>query len=494
MSKFILLAILSFFGSCQSHPTRSLASVNDLFSEFRDLECSPEPSIKCSGLFSPKDENETQIALLTNGEASLAARLKTLREAKRSIYIQALVFKADEAGVYISKILMEKKKAGLDVKLIVDTFSNLDLPTQNLFYELKMAGIEVEGYEAAYLGWVNELSHKDPERPNKRFHDKLWIVDGNDPVNRVAIVGGMNIANEYFRVGRKAEKIWRDQDFLVKGNIISDMVKTFERNYIDQKKIKDKHWINTDVTWAIWRKNIARKFRGLLFPKSGDAATIKQIQEIERRASSLIPPLKTAKAQFFQNRPRYSETFIQQVYTRSFSQARQKIVLVNAYFIPNKELIESLKQAARNGAEVTIITNSPETNDLPEMAYASRYTYKDLLSVNRDVRTKGRLRIYEWQGHRYGEGTIHAKFAVIDEHTIIGGSYNLDPRSEKLNSETILVFENEIMAKALTGYEMSVDIKKSRLISDVDAENYYNPRNPPDVFKLLIWNGLKGML
>lgn len=100
---------------------------------------------------------------------------------------------------------------------------------------------------------------------------------------------------------------------------------------------------------------------------------------------------------------------------------------MNACFIPNDVLINSLKTAAPNGADVIIITNSPKTNDLPQMAYASRYTYKDLMSINLNPEVKGSLKIYEWQGEN--EGTIHAKFAIINDHAVTGGSYNLDPRS-----------------------------------------------------------------
>ncbi|MDO9184249.1 MAG: phosphatidylserine/phosphatidylglycerophosphate/cardiolipin synthase family protein [Bacteriovorax sp.] len=490
----IILVTTFAFSSCQNISSRKLASINNIFSEYQDLECSPEVKISCSGLFQVHEKEDIKIGLLINGEASLAARLKSLRDAKKSILIQALVFKADEIGNYIAKILVEKKKAGLDVRLIIDTFSNMDVATQNLFYELKLAGIEVEGYETAYLGWVNEVTPKDIKQPNKRFHDKLWLIDSHDEINRVAIVGGMNIANEYFRLGTTSEKIWRDQDFIVKGNIIDDMTTVFERNYKDQKDIKAKHWINTDKTWAIWRKTIGQKFRNKYLQIKGDKNIIKKITKIETDTANIEFSMFPSKSQFFQNRPRNAETYIQQIYKRSFAHAKNKIFLVNAYFIPNQELIDSLKYAAKNGSEVIIVTNSPETNDLPEMSYASRYTYKDLLSVNNDPNTLGSLKIYEWQGHQYGEGTIHAKFAVIDDHTVIGGSYNLDPRSEKLNSETILVFENEILAKKLSSFVINNDIRKSRLISTEEAATYFNPKNPPDALKLLFWNGIKGML
>jgi hypothetical protein len=61
------------------------------------------------------------------------------------------------------------------------------------------------------------------------------------------------------------------------------------------------------------------------------------------------------------------------------------------------------------------------------------------------------LRIWEWVGQaaedpERGQGTMHSKFAVFDGQRGLVGSYNLDPRSEKLNSETAMVFEQPELA------------------------------------------------
>jgi len=67
--------------------------------------------------------------------------------------------------------------------------------------------------------------------PNKRHHEKMWIIDGETD-HGVAVVGGLNIANEYFRIDpQNPSRYWRDQDVIVKGDVIKDMVATFERNF-----------------------------------------------------------------------------------------------------------------------------------------------------------------------------------------------------------------------------------------------------------------------
>ncbi|MCB9597828.1 MAG: phosphatidylserine/phosphatidylglycerophosphate/cardiolipin synthase family protein [Sandaracinaceae bacterium] len=48
--------------------------------------------------------------LLINGEASFLERMRLIDSAERSIYIQALIFKADTAGAAIADRLIERKR------------------------------------------------------------------------------------------------------------------------------------------------------------------------------------------------------------------------------------------------------------------------------------------------------------------------------------------------------------------------------------------------
>ena len=445
------------------------------------------------------------IALL-GGEESLAARFKTLQNARRSIRIQALIFTADESGLAIARILKEKHAQGLDVRVIVDAFSNIltskmrmDTATQLMYYDLKQHGIEVEGYEVLLLQWMNEISLFDPRQPDKRFHDKMWIIDAEDSSAASAVVGGMNIANEYFRIGPDAGNRWRDQDFFVTGEAVSDMAAVFERNYADQKMIKRmRHGIlNTDKAWDFWRKHIIKRY-GTYSPKFKlDEAAQAKVEAIMNGAAQFSPELFPAKMRFIQSRPRMKETYILQAYEHLCAAARKELFIVNAYFVPTPRILKALKSAARRGAAVTIITNSPETNDLPQMSYASRYSYKELMAVNDEEGTRnngGSIRIAEWNGHKFSEGTLHAKFAVADRKYVIGGSYNLDPRSESLNSETVLQFENETLANRLAESVVSGDLPKCEFITKKQAAVFHDPEHRPDMLRLMFWNGLRGEL
>ena len=127
-----------------------------------------------------------------------------------------------------------------------------------------------------------------------------------------------------------------------------------------------------------------------------------------------------------------------------------------------------------------ILTNSPETNDLPRLTIVGREYYDDILAVNDEPAVQscdgGGVQIWEWQGRRSNateqtEGTIHAKYAVFDRRVSIVGSYNMDPRSRTLNSESAIVFENENLSRQLADmfYENDLDFSKQITLQDTKA-------------------------
>lgn len=457
---------------------------SSVFAEGQVFSCSKDDEVGCRGLF-PVQRAEG--ALLTGGEDSFAARIASLRAAKKSIRIQALIFRGDESGLMVAGLLKQKKKQGVDVRVIVDAASNLDWQTQWMYFDLKQHGVEVEGYEALYLQWVAaDLKPTDPLRPNKRFHDKLWVVDAGEP-GALAIVGGRNIANEYFRIATAPLDRWRDQDIALKGALVADVVAAFDRNYEYCKALKARlpREFNPDNTWKLSAATAGRvaKVRVPVWPKQ----ELKALAEATaaRPVELAFAPLT---ARFIQNRPRFKESFIPQAYLKMIDAARERVLLANAYFVPSHDLSAALLRAVRRGVKVVVLTNSPETNDIAQIAAVSRYLYQDLLAVNdeaRDGGATGSLEIREWRGAADREGTLHAKYAVLDGAEVIIGSYNLDPRSERLNSETVLAVHDEALATQLGRTFLEEDLPKSVPITREQARAFHKPKDVEAKFQTL---------
>jgi putative cardiolipin synthase len=454
------------------------------FGAAEEFAGSPYKEIGKSGLFDVHYAETCPIAVLQNGDDSFAARIQTLEKADTSVRIQALIFTADESGLYIAELLKEKKSRGLDVRVIVDAMSNPDPQTQWMYFDLKQHGVEVEGYETFYLQWLNEMpvtSHDAADKttdPNKRFHEKMWIIDGETD-HGVAVVGGLNIANEYFRIDpRNPSRFWRDQDVIVKGDVVKDMVATFERNFEYFLKIKESRGIfNTNIYWEATR-NLLDKTTKVDMNHVTDERLSQNVRELAGKKLDL--KYEGAMCRFFQNRPRYGETYIEQAYLKSIKGAQKEILIGNAYFVASEAFVETVKDAARRCAKVIILTNSPETNDLPMLTIVGRDYYDDILAVNDEPAVQscdgGGVQIWEWQGRRTNateqtEGTIHAKYAVFDRSVSIVGSYNMDPRSRALNSESAIVFENEDLSGQLADnfYNNDLDFSKRITLEDTKA-------------------------
>ncbi|MBI4821707.1 MAG: DUF2183 domain-containing protein [Deltaproteobacteria bacterium] len=459
---------------------------NDVLSPSFQADSSAEPSDRAPGWFPVRTGSvgPTQAALLTNGEASFAARVAALRAARRSVRIQALIFSGDESGLFLSQLLKDKQRAGLDVRVIVDALSNLSWQTQWMYFDLKRHGVEVEGYEALYLQALGEkIDPSDPLVANKRYHDKMWVIDGEAPEG-VAIVGGLNIANEYFRVEPTPLRRWRDQDVALRGPIVSDVVAAFERNYGYLKSIKRDlpALVNPDNSWKLSSK-VLKKIAGAPVPFWRRSEIEALVERSAATPSSLV--FHPVAARFLQSRPRLGQGQIEQTYVRLIERARKRISIVNAYLIPSRPLIAALHAAVRRGVQVRLITNSPETNDIAQIAVLSRATYSSLLAVNRESAVEGSLEIREWIGPSRGEGTLHAKYAIFDDEDALVGSYNLDPRSATWNSETAVVLRgSELVAELVRVFEER-DLSLSRAVTSEDAERFAHPDRLEEKFRLL---------
>ncbi len=88
------------------------------------------------------------------------------------------------------------------------------------------------------------------------------------------------------------------------------------------------------------------------------------------------------------------------VYVSAISFAEHSIQMTNAYFIPDKQIVTALTDAAKRGVDVKIIL--PGTTDSQLALYAQRYYYSRLL--------KAGVKIYE-----HGTSLLHAKTAVVDK-------------------------------------------------------------------------------
>ena len=467
------------------------AHATSVFGSAEDFHGSGLEDVGKAELYPVRGPDECEVAMLESGEGSFAARMEMLRNARHSIRIQALVFKGDESGLRIAEVLKQKKAEGLDVRVIVDAFSNPWLQTQWMFFDLKQHGIEVEGYEALALQWINEVPvpfltpHYDSGRADKRFHEKLWLIDAETEQGR-GVTGGLNIGNEYFRIDpTDPAGYWRDQDVAVRGAILADLATAFDHTFEYLVEIKESRGIfNTNLYWGATRSLLDETGK---FPidYDTDERLVARVEALEQQDATL--DFNGARCRFLHNRPRFAETYILQAYMKMIAAARQELLIANAYFVPTPAITAALEDAVRRCVAVTLVTNSPETNDLPEISMVGRGYYKDLLAFN-DLRevaacpnADAGIEIWEWVGRAADDpvqqGTMHSKFAVADRRVSLVGSYNFDPRSERLNSETALVFEQAELSSELARWIVEHDLHYSEPVTVEAAAGFADPED-----------------
>ncbi len=491
---FFYIIILSIFVTYQA-----LGAVKySTFDNRTSYHCSPMPEVECKGLMNSHSEGQNQVFTLKRGVDAFTYRVKLIREAKRSIRMQYLIYKNDEAGRFIANLLKQKHDEGVQVTLLVDMLASFGFGVWDFFRDLMRYGIEIASYEEPVTFIINEIFGTNPGSLLHRYHEKIMVVDGEDAEKGVAIMGGLNIANEYFRISKEAIHLWTDMDIGFKGTAVKDAMEMFDRdvNYFrrltrtghSQPSGEDIFDDASLITRANKRPASSIEHGTLIdeTPKTDLEKMTVEYANLPLSALNLAV-YTDAKIRLFQGRPRLKENYIEEVYVNMINESEREIIIVNAYYIPSNNIKEALRNAAKRGVKIHILPNSYGSTDMGgTITSVSQYYYHSLMSVNFDpmaIWSGGQVRIYEWKGRPIGEGTVHAKWASFDRKQSIIGSYNLAPRSKYFDGESIVAVQSRSMGLELAKFfheEMLAFDKtkgkftKSNEISPRQAERFFN--------------------
>lgn len=406
----------------------------------------------------PIQFNNSQAAVVPAGGPMFALRTQMILNARISLRLQYFIFKADESGSIIKDLLIAAVKRGVRVQVIVDPLINGVPNAQKLYQELTSNGVNVVGYQPGYLIFLNGILNGGSngnvfQEANMRYHEKYLISDAEDPVNGMALTGGVNLSNEYYRVDvEHPVNMWHDRDIAVKGAVVADLTRTFDENFVEvMNRIQSKSSNGFDGS-------ILASFMNL--NPLGSQSSLNPLLISRLQAASMQPThlnWQVADMRFIRSRPRFSEDFIAPAYIDMINASTTTVDVVNAYFLPDGEIINALTNAVRRGVKVRIFTNSlaalASEHDDKILSVTMRSQYASMLIANQSATSGGSIAIFEAgadKNLRNGEGELHAKYAVFDNAIAIVGSYNLDNRSRKLNTEGVIVLANTIVANDLT--------------------------------------------
>jgi putative cardiolipin synthase len=422
----------------------------------------------------------TGFRLMPDGLYSLDARIQLIRRASDSLDVQYYLIQDDRTGRLLMRNLRDAALRGVRVRLLVDdlftagsdpmfsglaAFPNVEVRLFNPFCCAR------ESTAGKYIASILDF-----RRLNRRMHNKLFIADGV-----VAVMGGRNIADEYFT--RSATSNFIDMDVFVVGPVVRQLASIFDAYWNSPQAYP----VETIVGESADREEARRGFDHL-------------VDDGEQMRSLVLPPfdilgygpisddldsgrlgLVWGTAVAFADQPgKVVATSAEMARSMSAQMnvmdrvkaAESDVVISSPYFVPGSMGVQDFGDLRKRNVKVTIFTNSLAANDVPlvHTGYA-RYrvallrTGVDLYELS-PTRTRHNKRLM-FPGASLGR--LHAKTAVIDQSTVYIGSVNLDPRSESTNTELGLFARCPELAKEVI-----------RVINISQLQSSYRLRFAPD--------------
>ncbi|URI11795.1 phospholipase D-like domain-containing protein [Aquincola tertiaricarbonis] len=327
------------------------------------------------------------LAIHQDGQAARGALWEVIDQAQHSIELCTFIIGRDGFGQAVVERLAARARAGVTVRLMVDGLGAL-MGGRPELGALKAAGGHL-------VQFVPPLHSPLRGRTNLRNHRKLLIADAGHPTQRLWC-GGRNLASEYFD-GEPGKPAWHDLSFDLRGPLVLQAGALFRHD---------------------WR------FAG------GQP----RLPAIPLKA--LPPPLPgeqpLPRAQLIASGPDQVDDTVQSMLVTAAYRARERLLMVTPYFVPDAALLGALCLAARRGVVVDLLLPARSNHGMSDIARG------------RALRTLAAAGARIWLTPHM----LHAKLVVVDETLALAGSANIDSRSLFLNYELMVAFHDAAAVQA----------------------------------------------
>ncbi len=304
------------------------------------------------------------------GEEKFEELLVRIQNAKKFIFLEYFIVEEGYMWGRILNILQEKVKEGVEVRLIYDGLCSVVLLPVSYPKKLKKLGIKCKVFSKLRPFFSTSYNNRD--------HRKIAVIDGE-----YGFTGGINLADEYINL-KKRFGHWKDTAVMVQGEAVKNLTLMFLQMWnIDERTEED------------YKKYIS----------APDCTSFENVQ-------GFVQP--------FADNPFDNEQVGKRVYLDIINRAEKRVSIMTPYLVPDYEMVQCLKYAAKRGVEVNIIM--PHIPDKKYVFAVSRTFYPELLAAG--------VNIYE-----YTPGFVHAKCIAADGTTAVVGSINFDYRSLYLHFE-----------------------------------------------------------
>jgi cardiolipin synthase len=248
-----------------------------------------------------------QLKILKNGNETFNAIFEAIKNAKHHIHLEYYILADDKIGNRLKELLIEKKKEGIEIRIIIDDVGSWSLK-EKFISELRKNGIELYPFmEVRFPRLTSKM--------NFRNHRKIAIIDGE-----IAFTGGINFADRYIE-GVKKLGVWRDTHLQIEGDAVASLQVIFA---------------------ADWYFVINENLSG---PKYFPSFTEAVGTPVQISASGPDSDWKN----------------IEQAFLAAISNAKEKIYITTPYLMPTQQIVSALEIASLSNVDVRIII--PEKSD-----------------------------------------------------------------------------------------------------------------------------------
>lgn len=389
---------------------------------------------------------------LAEGRDAFAARLLLARAADRTLDVQYYIWRRDLSGMLLFASLVDAAERGVRVRLLLDDMNTFGLDPVLAALD-SHPNVEVRifnPFHSRRFRWLGLVT--DFRRLNRRMHNKSFTADGE-----VTIIGGRNVGDEYFAARQDVEFV--DLDVMAVGPVAAEVARDFER-----------YW-RSEPAWPIGRLAAAA-------PAGACRALVEAADAIERdpaavayvsaiRALPFVRDLvdggldmEWAPVRMLSDDPLKAldrvkrRQLLSERLREILGEPARDLALVSSYFVPTAQGVATFGRWAQSGVRVRVLTNSLEATDVAAAHAGFARRRKALLRAGVRLfeakRLVPRLRTRGKRSPKSSSATsLHAKTFAVDGERVFIGSFNFDPRSDRLNTELGFIIESPTLAGAV---------------------------------------------
>ena len=388
--------------------------------------------------------------LIDEPRDSAIVRVNMIETAEESLDISYYSMESGKVTNTFWGLLIEAADRGVRVRIILDGIANgLKGDKKEILYVMKKhPNIELKFYEPINI-WK-------PWTLNNRLHDKYMIAD-----NQIAVIGGRNIGDRFMVPDGYQGEVTFDRDVVLYKNGMQDSVIQDLSAYFNM----------------VYKSPYAKDTVGKLTKKQEKSARekIDELQQslqkerinkdniFNKRIKWEQVTLPTNKITLIHNPiDRFTkEPWVWYEMNQLFQKAEKSIFLQSPYIIPSKKMMTGFfNEIQKDGVKLKVLTNSRASTP-NYLAFSVYLNYRNKM-------VESGADIYEY----HGEHSIHTKAYGIDDDMSLIGSFNIDPRSAFLSTETMVVIHSKEIKNQLD--DMTNEYEKKSLLIGEDYKYIIN--------------------